>query len=458
MEDKSIPKARARDSRPVSVKSSVNKSVADKSVKKNIAEKSNRNYGGNGKNNNNGRDGRRSRQAIPNEHYLAIAFRLKAARLLLLVMLFLFVVSNAVINSKELTVDNINYLLRYIDIQGSSKTEALEFSIDIDEESQIGYYKNNIVVLKKNKLDIYDLNGRRNFSHQLAYSMPVLNISGKYIVAYDSGINKLQIFNSFSRLYEYKNEYDEARPIYSAKVTEKGNIVYITSKKGYKFAVKVMNKDFGEIYECAFGDKYITDADIDDGAKRLAVAGFKAEDGDFQGELLLYDTNSEDCRERFVLPGEMPLSVKFNNSGFFALCENSFRAYGKDYESLTDYNFGYRAIEAFQFTQELAAVILNEKKLRNENSILIFNADGELIFSETVNIDILDIKFSKKCDVLYFLTRGGLYRIDIEKKLYELVTENYDDTSRKIVYADDKNIFISGLTKVDILKVENEDE
>ena len=410
----------------------------------------------------NNRDNNKKRRTVKqdepvNEYYYSIAFRLKFARLILLFFLIIFVIVSVILNSKELTIDNLSQLLRYIDIQNSEKVQVFEFSIDIDEDSCIGYYKNNIVVLKRNKLDVYDLNGKRNFSHTLTYSMPVLEISDKYILAFDSGANKMQIFNSFSKLYEYKSKYNEINPIYGAKITDKGNIVYITSEKGYKCVVKIMNNSFTEVYECCFGDKYIVDADIDNEAKKLAIAGFSGKNGDFLGEILLYDTGSDDenYQRRIVAEGEIPLRVNFNKSGLFAIFENSLQIFDENYDKLENYNFLNKGIEYFRFTPECAAVILGEKTLGNEKSILIFNYLGELLYSEIINTEIIDIKFSEDSTVLYFLTRSGLYKIDIHEKKFELMSAAYDETAYKIIYADDKNIFVSGLTKVNIIKIEN---
>jgi len=390
------------------------------------------------------------------KHYHDIAFRLKMTKMALLIFLVGFILIGIITNPSELSIDSLSHLLRYIDIQNSEKTQLFEFNIDMEDEARIEYYRDNIVVLKRNKLDIYDLNGKRIFSHTLTYSMPVLEISDKYVLAFDSGSNKMQIFNSFSRLYEYKNEYNEVNPIYGAKITDKGNIVYISSEKGYKSVVTVMNSGFKEIYRCGFGDKYVFDADIDEDAKRLAVAAFSGSNGDFLGEILLYDTETdENYEKRIVTEGEIPLIVEFNKAGFFSIFENSLKIFDADYEKLEDYNFSHKRLEHFCFTSELAAAVLSEKTLGNEKNILIFNYSGELIYSQIINTDIINIKFSQDSGVLYFLTRKGIYRIDMQEKNFELLTAEYDDTSHKIIYADDENIFVSGHAKINIINIAN---
>jgi hypothetical protein len=61
---------------------------------------------------------------------------------------------------------------------------------------------------------------------------------------------------------------------------------------------------------------------------------------------------------------------------------------------------------------------------------------------------------------LYYLSRTGLYKINIREIRHERVTSRindygtaeYDETTRAIVFADEINIFLAGLSKVNILE------
>ena len=385
-----------------------------------------------------------------NKYYSNIAYKIKLAKWFLIAFLVLFIFGGMALNSKELNADNLSYLLRYLNIQGSNKSVKSDFYIELDEASSVCYYKNNIAVLRKNRLDIYDMNGKRNFTSKLVYSNPVLKTSDKYIIAYDLGMNKLEIFNSFSRVYEYKGD----SPVYYAQITDRGNIVYVTDEKGYNSAVYVMNNGFDVTFRCMFEKDYIICADIDDKAERLAVAGFFAQDGDYLSRVILYETHSEQPVRKIEIPGEQPYSIKLNETGIFAVFENSLRFYNQNGDEILNYNFTYRKIEAISLTSKLAAVVLNEKTLGTDNKILIFDGNSNVLYDNIINAEIIDMKFSEDYKFLYFLTRTGLYKINIEQKTFEFVTSEYDETTNSIVYANDTNIFLSGLLKINAVDAE----
>ncbi|MCL2095374.1 MAG: DUF5711 family protein [Oscillospiraceae bacterium] len=386
-----------------------------------------------------------------NRRHIETSYKIKLARFIAVFALASVAAAGLLFNSGELSADSFNYLLRYINIIGSGRSEKSEFYAEIGENSKAAaaYYKNGVAVIRRNRLDIYETNGvRRNLS-LTPYSNPVVTASDKYIVAYDLGTNKMEVFNSFSKLYEYGGD----SPIYGASVTDRGNIVYITSEPergGYKSAVYVKNSNFSDVFKCRFGEDFIVSADIDDRAQKLAVAGFSAKNGDYLGRIILYETNSEEPAGIIEVTGQQPYRVKLNGAGIFAVFENSFGAYDFGGNALLNYDFAYRSIRAASLTEKFASVVLTEKTLGANDRILIFDEAGGIIYDETTGTEIKDIGFSDDYKFLYFLTRTGLYAVDTERKTCELVTDEYDETADNIIYANNKNIFLSGILKISI--------
>jgi len=391
-----------------------------------------------------------STELIENKYYSNIAYRVKWIKWLSRVFLVLFFFAGIIFYPREVNVENFGYLLRYINIQGSGKSVKSEFQIELDEASSICYYKNNIAVLRKNRLDIYDMNGRKNYTSKLVYSIPVLRTSDKYLIAYDLGTNKMGIFNSFSKLYEYKGD----RPVYFAEITNKGNIVYVTSEKKYQSAVNIMNNGFNIVYRCLYDKDWVMSADIDDKAETLAVAGYCVKDGDYLSKVSLYDTRFEEVKSQIEIIGEIPYSVKLNQSGIFAVFENSIRFYDLKGDEITKYHFSYRKIQKIALAPKAAAVVLNEKTLGTDDRILIFDVNGNILYDDVVNSEVMDINFSDDYQFLYYITRTGLYKITVAQGASELVPGAYDETADDIIYANEKNIYLSGLLKINILNID----
>jgi len=294
-------------------------------------------------------------------------------------------------------------------------------------------------------LDIYNLNGRLLDRSPLNYSNPVLKTSERYIIAYDLGTNKMEVFDYIlSQVYKYKGE----RPIYSASVTNKGNVVYITSERRYKSEVYVMDSRFEVIFGCGFGEDYVTAAAIDDDAAVLAVAGFTARDGDYLGTISLYDVAGQKLLWAAETAGERPYGVKVGENSVFAVFDNSLKVYDFSGNAVTNYNFEGRKIRAMALSSTFAAVALNEKTLGTADRVLIFDGSGGKVCENTVAGEVRDMKFSEGHEFLYLLTREGLSKIDTGGKTLEFVADEYDETANKIVYADGKKIYLAGRAKI----------
>ena len=396
-----------------------------------------------------------NKDAEYNYYYGKIALKLKYLKTALSVFLLIFICGGFVL-VEELSFDNIASLWRYMDIVPAGRTVTHEFRIDADELSATGYHRNNIAVLRRNRLDIYDMTGRRSNTFLLVYSNPVLRVSERYILAYDLGMNKLDIFNAVSHVHEYLGE----DPIFSAGITERGFVVYVTRETGYTSVIKVLNNNFSEIYAVYRVNDFIMDADIDEGANYLVTAGYYAEGGDYLTSILLYKTDSEEPVRDIKVRGERPYRVKLNNSGFCVVLENTVRFYDLNGEEISLYNLAGRTIQLLELGRDFSAVILSERTLGNDSRILIFDKSGDIVWEQSVDREIMDIKFSDDYNYLYFLTRAGLYRIEIDAGIFEQVAARinedgeaeYDETTRSIVFANDRNIFLSGLAKVNILE------
>ena len=168
---------------------------------------------------------------------------------------------------------------------------------------------------------------------------------------------------------------------------------------------------------------------------------------------------AKDKKKEIFVYGELPYEVTFrsDSEGFSVLFENSVRFYDFEGTETVKHDFAYSQIQSIMMTKNYSAVVLNEKTLGSSSRILIFDVMGKLICENIVSAEIMDIKFSEDYDFLYFLTRTGLYKIDIDRRTFEFVTNKYDETTDRIVYANTKNIFLSGFVKVNITDTDNAD-
>ena len=399
---------------------------------------------------------RKNEEAGYNKDYLKIAARLKYLKAAL-VALLLLVVCGGFMFVDQLSLNNIAALWRYVDIvPAGGHSVAQGFRIDADENAQVGLYRNNIVVLRRSRLDIFDLSGRRANFFNIAYSNPVLRISDRYILAFDIGVNNLAIFNMSHQVFEHLGE----GPVFNARVTDRGYVVYVTREPGYQSVVRVLNSDFAKIFAAHRARDFVTDAYIDNAGRRLVIAGYDARDGDFVARLALFDTRAQEPVREIEIRGERPYRVKLNDNGFVAVLGDSVRFYDLDGEQVASYNLSGRALQRLELGAEYSAVILNERTLGNDSRILVFDSAGNIVWEQAAGEEIKDAVFDAGYNYLYYLSRTGLYEISLREGSHRRVTARideygavmYDETARRIIFAGEANIFLAGLAKVNVLE------
>ena len=397
----------------------------------------------------------KNEKAEYNKGYLKVAARLKYLKAAL-VALLLLVVCGGFMFVDELSLNNIAALWRYVDrATAGGHSAAQGFRIDADEHAQVGLYRNNIAVLRRSRLDIFDLSGRRVNFFNIAYSNPVLRISERYILAFDIGANNLGIFNASHQVFEHLGD----NPVFNARVTDRGYVVYVTREPGYQSVVRVLNSDFAKIFAAYRARDFVTDAYIDNAGRRLVIAGYDARDGDFVARLVLFDTRAQEPVREIEIRGERPYRVKLNDSGFVAVLGDSVRFYNLSGEQVAAYRLAGRTLQRLELGAEYSAVILNERMLGNSR-ILVFDNAGNIIWERVAGAEIKDAAFGAGYDYLYYLSRTGLYEISLREGSHRRVTARvdghgaavYDETARRIIFAGELNIILAGLAKVNILE------
>ena len=126
--------------------------------------------------------------------------RIKYGVIVLLVLVLLFFLVGY---REDITVENIRYLLKYVNVSPAKIGSADAQSVVFDEgvPSQLGVFRSDLVVVTKNQVSIYDLSAKKGFSDSVSLATPMLSLGDKYFAVYDQGDNYFALYNSFSKIY-----------------------------------------------------------------------------------------------------------------------------------------------------------------------------------------------------------------------------------------------------------------
>ncbi|GHV13403.1 hypothetical protein FACS1894219_08160 [Clostridia bacterium] len=377
------------------------------------------------------------------EYYSEIAIRLKIVKLLLAAVTFIAIAFSVIGNVNEFTPENFSRLMRYIDIGAGDRPILEQFPIDVDENSRTAYFYNYTAVLKRGKITIYDSSGKVAMSRREAFSSPVISAGDKFILAYGVGGTKIEIFNTFANIFEL----DTGTVITFAKMAESGAFLYVTSDDKYRSVIYAFDSSFERI-SVSSRNEYVIAADLSDDGKTVVSLGYGAENGDYYFKASV--VKGEEKASEEIIRGEMPLAVKFTESGFAAVSDSALRHFASNGAESAYYSYSGSPLKKYAIGNNIAAAALGADALGHSTKIVILSPKGE-ITEANLPSEPRDMMFTEDEAYLIALTADGLYRID-GTSATKLEAE-YDETANRIIHAGDGSVWLTGLYSVDVVPI-----
>lgn len=365
--------------------------------------------------------------------------RIKTLRYVIVALLLIFVVLAVMFYREDLTVENLRYLLKYVDVKpmtfGSDENTQINF--ESDSATVTGAFKEDLVVLTKTSLKIYDLSSTEILESSHGLTSPTLAMGEKYFAVYDMGGKYVAVYNSFSKLWEHTFDY----PIYSVSLDQKGNFCVVTGEKDYTSALKVYNNSFENIFNWRSVDKYSVCSDIyTEDTTCMAVGTIKSTDkGDMLSDLVILSADSEKVVATLEFSSEMVMDVSFNQKGNIAcLTDKCLRIVSSKGEILTEYTFNSKALRKFEVGDGWTALLLNENLVGKTHRLIIFDEDGNTYMESTVDSEITDMCISESYAFLLGVEDITVIDLDTKKsKMYDS-----ERSYRSIELLDEKNVFL----------------
>lgn len=342
-----------------------------------------------------------------NEAYLHYAKQtkiLRRVRVIAVIVLISFLVMMVVLFRDSITIENLQYFLRYLDTRQAQSDTISSIPYDSSSVSDIAVYKGGLAMVDSASVSLYDLNGDVIMTKEAANTSPLISSGDTTFLVYNIGGNTVQMYNSLTCLFE--QTYDN--PISCAAVNNDGMFFVGTRSMEYRSVIDVYNKNFELIYQWFSPDKYLMCADLKDGGDALVTAAIYAnEDGSSSAVVSVYRTNSEDVQSEITLTDQIPLSVHFqSNGGIVLVTDRGLQFYDDALKLKNEVTYtGYVPVRAESF-DEYSYFALNKNVVGSQHEITVTDRDGNVLFSKNVEGEITDC--TRSGDMLYFLMERQL--------------------------------------------------
>ncbi|MBE6701083.1 MAG: hypothetical protein E7582_04250 [Ruminococcaceae bacterium] len=371
--------------------------------------------------------------------YTGAYSRIKRIRHIIVTILVLFVIFAVFSYREDLTIENFRYLMKYVNVKpvvlGSE--EKAQITFEPDSATVTASFKEDLVVLNKSSLKIYDLTSKEILNSDLALLTPAVSVGEKYFAVYDLGSKYVGIFNSFSKLWENNFDY----PVYDVALDHKGNFCVVTAIKDYTSALKVYNNSFENIFNWKSADKYAVTADIHtDGDVYMSVGTIRnTTSGDMLSSLIILSASSDKVIKTVDFEGELAVKIRFNDEGNIVfLTDKALRFYSIDGKLKNEYFFNSKTLRKFDTGSDKTVLVLNENMVGKEHHLIIFDGDGNTYMECDVNSEITDLCISEA--FTFVLGVEDITVIDLKQKKQKSYAA--ERSYRSVELLDEENVYL----------------
>ena len=143
-------------------------------------------------------------------------------------------------------------------------------SIDISEDENINAFafNNNLVLLRKKKLELYDKLGAKEIEFEIDINNPIFSSESKYLaIAEDEG-EKIYLIKDKKLLWENKIE----GKISQIEVNKKGFVSVVVTNTSYKSVIYMYDLYGKELFKTYLATARVVDINISENGEYLAIA------------------------------------------------------------------------------------------------------------------------------------------------------------------------------------------
>ena len=388
--------------------------------------------------------------SVPSKNYFSLlADKYSKASHILYIALLVCFVFTLVFNSKILTYNNFSYLFK--DLNAAAEIASGNYnsiSYANDKLRTTKAFRGGIVTASTTDMAIYNATGKKSLHINENFVLPEIAVSQKYAIIYDQGGNNYSIYNSFARVHNAKTPHS----ISNVTVADNGWYAIVSKDNEHTTAVYLYDDDFNLRNSYLFATKYVFSISINATGNRIAIICAEASpNGDgYLTSVIICDPGKDSSRAEISLGKGIPFGSSFtDNEMLNVVCSDALYVLSENNGEIKNkYEFEKKNANKMSVGSAGCAIAFSDNKGKVSTTLLVFNANGDAIYSGVIDGGISDMEYIEGS---VFVTRSDtVTKIDIKSgKLTEIQT--YEKGTDIIVY-DENNILLCCQTKAKYIK------
>ncbi len=355
-----------------------------------------------------------------NPYFIQLSKRCRTAKIVCAVILALFSVAMLGSFKDDITAENLQYLLRDLNVTGTvySSTSSATISYNTDTEAVFCMFRGNIAMSNRESFVLFSNNGSKIFSESHNYKNPCVTGSEALVISYDLGGTSYAVYNTLGKISGESTAY----PISSASAAENGSYAVMTRSAEYRTVIYVYNSNKENIAQI-MKDKIALGMGFGKDGNCIFVISVYNDNGAISGEVSVYNPQSGNELFTVTIDEEIPMYAAFNESGDLKVAtDKSFCIYSNSGELISVYSYENRTPQTVCVGNNYFAAVFSSSYISNESDIAVINDKGESVLTYSIAGAVKKIKISD--DRIYSLCSDKIICINPDN--LEVLNFKYD--------------------------------
>lgn len=332
------------------------------------------------------------------------------------------------------------FLKAKVSVTGSN--ERFPLSVNTESTLVTEIMGDNVILLTTESVVIYSQNGKQLLNHPHVYAKPAVSLNGDKAVVFDRGGKAFMLIDDGELIYEGTAD----NTIISAEYGKNGNYALGIKGKGATTSLMVFDKKNENIFKWNCAHEHIVNIALSDNGKYAGVAVLGVENGDVFTTVHYFGFDYKDAFNTQKISGVSPLELQFTQNQLLTLVsdEGVFTVNNKKekYKEVTSYYSS--EFNSFDFSYNGRYVVALAKYGSENNFIVdVYNNDGEIKTSVSVDFEVLSVRMSNKYIFVLGETKIMVYNLS-GVNVSEII---YIGDAHSLLPSDDF-VFINSLDKI----------
>ncbi len=353
------------------------------------------------------------------EYYASVSLGYRIAKYISIVLLVVFVIFSFTFLRKDITLENLRYLLKFISFTNTETSiTAPKISYASGSPNRLDLFIGDLCTLSPSGYALYDSQGNQIMSEDINYASPVLKTSEGFALCYDLDGNEFAILNTFTLLYEGTSEFS----ITDATIADDGSFAIASSSREYRTAITLYNSDFEPISKVYKNDHLMALEYMPD-ASKVAIMTAGAEGGEFYTKIELIVPGERSALHSAAIDG-LGYSLYYLTDGIAVVTDEGIFFFDSELnlKSSTKHTTQLALTDA---SDKYLTVVYSDGVIGKSYTARTFDTNGRAVYEGEFVGKLIGVDSDESGDYVFILTGNELSRINlINKKIGTLTVES----------------------------------